>query len=105
MYILSLEGKHPKSLIEADIDITLSTVCDNTRSEFIFNNSGPGKYYPGGPECMYKGKEGNHWIQLINYVNDALYYSNNDSFRIKFEQSLKRDSIYHFLVEQNGTWE
>ena len=57
MFILILEGKHPKGHIEAGIDITVSPVGDNTDPEFIFNNSGPGKYYPGGPECTYKGKK------------------------------------------------
>ena len=35
-------------------------------------------------------REENYWIKLINNVDDALYYSNNDNFRIKFEQYLKK---------------
>ena len=40
--------------------------------------------------CLYILRKENHWIKLINYVDDALYYSNDDNFRIKFEQSLKK---------------
>ena len=31
--------------------------------------------------CLYVLRKGDNWIKLINYVNDALYYSNNDKFR------------------------
>ena len=56
MCILILEGKHPKGNIEAGIDITVTPDGDNTDPNFILHNSGPGKYYPGGPECTFKGK-------------------------------------------------
>jgi len=57
MCILIFEGKHPKGHIEAGIDITVTPDGDNTKPEFILNNSGAGKYYPGGPECTFKGKK------------------------------------------------
>ena len=56
MCILILEGKYPKGNIEAGIDFTVTPNGDNTKPEFILNNSGPGKYYPGGPECTFRGK-------------------------------------------------
>ena len=57
MCIIILEGKYPKGHIEAGIDISVTPTGDNTKPEFILNNSGPGKYYPGGPECTFKGKK------------------------------------------------
>ena len=57
MCILIIEGKNPKGNIEAGIDISVTPVGDNKNTNFIFNNSGPGKYYPGGPECTYNGKK------------------------------------------------
>ena len=40
--------------------------------------------------CLYILRRGNDWIKLINYVDDALYYSNNDNFRREFETALKK---------------
>ena len=40
--------------------------------------------------CLYVLRKGDHWIKLINYVDDALYYSNNDKFREEFESYLKK---------------
>ena len=31
--------------------------------------------------CLYVLRKGDYWIKLINYVDDALYHANNDSFR------------------------
>ena len=47
MYIPILEGKHPKGNIEAGIEFTVTPNGGNMKPEFILNNSGPGKYYPG----------------------------------------------------------
>ena len=40
--------------------------------------------------CLYILREGDNWIKLTNYVDDILYYSNNEDFRLKFQQSLKK---------------
>ena len=40
--------------------------------------------------CLYVVRKGGYWIKLINYVDDALYYSNNYSFRESFEKQLKK---------------
>ena len=53
MCILILERKSSKGNIKAGIDISVSPVGDNKDSNIILNNSGPGKYYPGGPECSF----------------------------------------------------
>ena len=34
---------------------------------------------------LYVLRRGNDWLKLINYIDDALYYSNNDKFREEFE--------------------
>ena len=57
MCILIIEGKNPKGNIEAGIDISVTPVGDYKDIKIIFNNSGPRKYYPGGPECAYDGKK------------------------------------------------
>ena len=46
--------------------------------------------------CLYVLRKGDYWIKLINYVDDVLYYSNNDSFRESFEKQLKKSSTYLF---------
>ena len=40
--------------------------------------------------CLYISREGPSWIKLINYVDDALYYCNNDETRISFEKRLSK---------------
>jgi len=40
--------------------------------------------------CLYVLRKGDLWIKLINYVDDALYYSNNNEFRESFEKKLKK---------------
>ena len=56
-------------------------------------------------ECLYVLRKGDYWIKLINYVDDALYYSNNDSFRESFENQLKKKFNLSLLGQKNGTWE
>ena len=35
--------------------------------------------------CLYILRDGDKWLKLINYVDDALYYSNNEDFILRFE--------------------
>ena len=61
-----LEGKHPKYHIEAGIDIKVSPVGDNSnQAEFIFDNSRPGKYYPGCPESINVPYFRCSWMNLM----------------------------------------
>ena len=39
--------------------------------------------------CLYVLRRGNDCLKLINHVDDALFYSNNDKFREEFESALK----------------
>ena len=57
MYLLIIEGKLPNGAIEADIDIQIQPEGTTTDHDFILKNSGKGKYFPGGPECVYHGKK------------------------------------------------
>ena len=56
MCVLILEGKLPNGAIEAGVDIQVKPNGKTTDSDFILKNSGKGKHYPGGPECVYRGK-------------------------------------------------
>ena len=40
--------------------------------------------------CLYTYRKGSDWLKVINYVDDALYYSNNDKVRTYFEVRLKK---------------
>ena len=39
---------------------------------------------------MYIYREEYDWIKLINYMDDALYTSNNDQIGVNFENKLKK---------------
>ena len=57
MCVIIVEGKLPNGAIEAGIDITVEPSGCIDDPDFIFNNSGNGCYYPGGPKCTYRGKK------------------------------------------------
>ena len=40
--------------------------------------------------CLYIHRKGQHWIKLINNLDDALYTSNNEEIRLEFEAKLKK---------------
>jgi len=39
--------------------------------------------------CLYIYRNGNDWIKMINYINDALYFASSDKIRMDFELFLK----------------
>ena len=55
--ILIFEGKLPNRAIESGFDITINRYGKKTDEDFIIRNSGAGKYFPGGSECLYCSKE------------------------------------------------
>ena len=57
MCILIIRGKRPHLDVETVIDITIEPEGDASDVNFFFKNSGVGKYFPGGPRCMFRGKE------------------------------------------------
>ena len=52
--------------------------------------------------CLYILRRGKDWTKLINYVDDALYYSNNDKFRQEFESALKK--IINLTLMGRAKW-
>ena len=40
--------------------------------------------------CLYAYRKDKDWIKIINYVDDACYYCNNDDIRKEFENKLKK---------------
>ena len=57
MCVLIIQGKEPNLLVETGIDVTINPDGKPDDMDFFFNNSGEGKYFPGGPVCEYRGKK------------------------------------------------
>ena len=68
MCVIIIEGSKGNLLLETGIDmdqiehIDIESYEDAAASteyntDFLLNNSGPGKLFPGGPTCHFKGKE------------------------------------------------
>jgi hypothetical protein len=68
MCVIIIEGSKGNLLLETGIDmdqiehIDIDSYEDAAASteyntDFLLNNSGPGKLFPGGPTCHFKGKE------------------------------------------------
>ena len=55
-------------------------------------------------DASYVYKKSNTWIKMTNYIDDALYFSNDSGLRDEFESLLKkRFSLSLLLNKQNGT--
>ena len=57
MALIMIQGKQPKGDLEFRIDITVDPVGNEDDPDFILCNSGPGKYFPGGPRCQFRNKD------------------------------------------------
>ena len=57
MCVVIFEGKNNVPLYETGMDVFVKVNGVATDDDFFKNNSGPGKMYPGGPTCHYKGKD------------------------------------------------
>ena len=57
MCILIIEGKRPNPSIEAGIDIRVTPTGSFSDSDFIWKNCGNSKFFPGGPECTFRGNK------------------------------------------------
>ena len=57
MCLLIIQGKEANLSIETGIDVTINPEGKPDDLDFFFNNSGEGKYFPGGPVCTYCGKK------------------------------------------------
>ncbi len=57
MCILIIEGKRPNRSIVAGVDIRVTPTGSFSDNDFVLKNCGNGKYFPGGPECTFRGKK------------------------------------------------
>ena len=55
MCVLIIAGKRAKAMTELGIDPLVEMIGLETDEDFLKNNSGEGKMFPGGPTCMVKG--------------------------------------------------
>ena len=76
MCILIIAQKVKDLSIETGIDITVNPDGDPKDGDhYFFNNSGPGKYFPGPPTCTFRGKEIPalvRWNESGNITSDIL---------------------------------
>ena len=52
--------------------------------------------------CLYVYRNGNEWVKLINYVDDALYYCSSKEVQSKFENQLK--SKFNLTLLGKAKW-
>ena len=57
MCIVIIAGIKRSVLVETGLDVTADLVGTYGDVNFMKDNSGPGKRFPGGPTCEYKGKQ------------------------------------------------
>ena len=55
MCIVIFAGEIPNTLTETGLDLEAETFGCPTDADFFDQNSGPGKRFPGGPTCHFKG--------------------------------------------------
>ena len=56
MFVLILKGTSEDGSVEVGLDEFAQIEGKKEDSDFIIKNSGPGKMFPGGPQCTYRGK-------------------------------------------------
>ena len=57
MCIVIIQGTMHNRAAEVGIDVTVQPNGNPTDADFFIKNSGPGKYFPGGPVCHFRGKD------------------------------------------------
>ena len=57
MCIVIIQGSQVNRSAEVGIDISIEPEGDPEDPDFFLKNSGPGKYFPGGPVCHFRGKD------------------------------------------------
>ena len=57
MAVIIIKGTKPRYEVEFGVDIRVDPVGSDTDSDFVEKNSGPDKYFPGGPMCHFRGKD------------------------------------------------
>ena len=54
--LIIIAGVRDEFCAETGIDPTATAIGDATNEDFFNKNFGPGKLYPGGPTCNFKGQ-------------------------------------------------
>jgi hypothetical protein len=57
MCAVIIEGKTMKPEVVTGLDVFATKIGNESDPDFITNNTGPGKIYPYGPSCLFRGKE------------------------------------------------
>ena len=57
MCVLIIEGKRESRLQECGMDIFAQKIGEMTDDNFFEQSQGPGKRFPGGPTCVFQGKD------------------------------------------------
>jgi hypothetical protein len=57
MCTIIASGKTMKPEVVTGLDLFATKIGNGTDLDFIANNTGPGKLYPNGPTCQFKGKD------------------------------------------------
>ena len=55
MCIVIFAGETPCTLVETGLDLKAETEGNPDNADLFFKNSGPGKRFPGGPTCNFRG--------------------------------------------------
>jgi len=56
MVVIIIAGKKPKGNIEAGMDILMNPDGSPNDTDYVMKNSGPGRFFPGGPHCKFRNK-------------------------------------------------
>ncbi len=57
MCIVIIQGIRHSRAVEVGIDISVQPDGDTKFADFFLKNAGPGKYFPRGPVCHFRGKD------------------------------------------------
>ena len=57
MCIVIIQGAKENRAVEVGIDISVQPDGNPSDADFFLKNAGPGKYFPGGPVCHFRGKD------------------------------------------------
>ena len=57
MCIVIFAGEKASTILETGMDIFAQVIGNEKEDDFFDKNYGPGKLYPGGPTCEFKGKK------------------------------------------------
>ena len=97
MCIVIIQGTKKSPLNMTGLDLFAEIDGSVTDSDFFEKNSGPGKMYPGGPKCKYKGKtvpcmvrftpkasiDGEILLEIIGTLDELGFYDDDRSKGIK----------------------